>query len=263
MKKITIFLFFILFVSVSVAQVDAVRLNKQYLRHYYTDTRDWITAPIHWKRKDWMRMAAIAGTTTALTALDKPVQEFFQKNQFESVSSLTKYGLEPMGNLYAFAAMGGFLIHGSLSGNDRSRSTGLLAIESYLISGLMVRIPKLAFGRSRPDAWWGPEPNEWKGPVNGKSFPSGHTTSAFAVASVIAWQYRDTPWVPVTAYTLASLAGFSRVYDNRHWLSDVFAGAVFGTVTGRFICKQHQNNKYVIEPVAVDGIPGLKMVYRW
>lgn len=263
MKNLSIILFFILLVSFSDAQVDSVRLNKQYLNHYLTDTRDWFTAPVNWKGNDWLKMAAFTGTTVVLTAIDQSVNDFFLSHQKEVISSVSKYGLEPMGNYYAYAAMAGFLAHGYFSGNDRSRSTGLLAIESYILSGLLVRIPKYAFGRSRPDAWWGPGPNEWKGPVNGKSFPSGHTTSAFAVASVIAYQYKDKPWVPVTAYTLASIAGISRVYDNRHWISDVFAGAVFGTVTGRFICKQHQQSQLMFEPVSLDGISGVKMVYRW
>ena len=263
MKSLSIFIFFFLLVSFSEGQVDSVRLNKKYLTHYYTDTRDWFTSPLEWKGKDWLKMAVIAGTTTALTTLDTPVQQFFLENQSPQVSAVTKYGLKPMGDLYAFAAMGGFLLHGSLAGNDRSRSTGLLAIESYILSRLLVRIPKYVFGRSRPDAWWGPGPGEWKGPINGKSFPSGHTTSAFAVASVIAFQYRGKPWVQVTAYSLASLAGISRLYDNRHWISDVFAGAVFGTITGRFICRQHLQNQFLLEPVSIDGISGVKMVYRW
>jgi hypothetical protein len=263
MKNISIILFFFLLVSFSEAQVDSVRLNKQYLTHYYTDTRDWITAPVKWKGKDWLKLAAFTGTTVTLTAIDQPVNDFFQKHQKEAISSVSKYGFEPLGNIYAYAAMAGFLAHGYFSGNNRSRSTGLLAIESYIVSGLLVRIPKYGFGRSRPDVWWGPGPYEWKGPINGKSFPSGHTTSAFAVASVIAYQYKDKPWVPITAYSLASLAGISRVYDNRHWLSDVFAGAIFGTVTGRFICRQHQHSQFLLEPVSIDGISGVKMVYRW
>ena len=149
MKNISIILFFILLVSFSDAQVDSVRLNKLYFTHYYTDTRDWFTSPLTWKGKDWLKMAAIAGTTTALTALDQPVNDFFQSNQKEGLSSVSKYGLEPMGNYYAYAAMAGFLAHGYYSGDNRSRSTGLLAIESYILSGLLVRIPKYAFGRSR------------------------------------------------------------------------------------------------------------------
>ncbi len=248
---------------VSQAQVDSVRLDKSYLKHYWTNTRDWVTAPVRWQGKDWLNVAAIAGTTLAITAIDQPVNEFFKTHKTDALTSLSTYGLEPLSNYYALAAIAGFMAHGTLAKNSRSRSTALIAMESFVISTLLVKIPKYAAGRIRPNAWWDPGPDEWLGPNNGKSFPSGHTTTAFAVASVIAWQYKDTPWVPATVYSLATMAGLSRVYDNRHWLSDIFGGAVFGIVTGRFICKQHQNSQFLMEPVSLNGISGIKMVYRW
>ena len=64
-------------------------------------------------------------------------------------------------------------------------------------------------------------------------------------------------------YSMAGLVGLSRIYDNRHWASDVFAGALLGTLTGRFICKQHQQEQLSFYPVSVNGIPGFKMVYSW
>ena len=64
------------------------------------------------------------------------------------------------------------------------------------------------------------------------SFPSGHATQAFAVASVIS-AHSDQVWVSVTAYTIAGLVGFARIYHNAHWTSDVTAGALIGTFVGR------------------------------
>ncbi|MCI4348493.1 MAG: phosphatase PAP2 family protein, partial [Thermoplasmata archaeon] len=66
------------------------------------------------------------------------------------------------------------------------------------------------------------------------SFPSGHATQAFAVASVISAS-SDRVWVSVSAYTIAGLVGFARIYHNAHWTSDVTAGAIIGTVVGRGI----------------------------
>lgn len=245
------------------AQVDSLALNKQYFKNYWTDSRDWLTAPVRWDGRDWLKVAGLAGLTATSTLLDGPVNDWMMENRSEGIDKVTRYGLEPLGNYYAAAAMGMFYTYGLLTDNPRSRSTGLLMAESYIISGLMVRIPKYLAGRSRPDAWGKPGPNDWKGPFNGKSFPSGHTTSAFAVASVVAWQYRDTPWVPVAAYSLATLAGLSRIYDNRHWVSDVVAGAIFGTVTGRFICRQNEERQLSLQPTVMGGVSGISMVYRW
>jgi membrane-associated phospholipid phosphatase len=242
---------------------DSAKFAKTVIPDIWTDSRDLVTAPVRWDGKDWMKLVAIGGTTAALTAVDRPVQEFFQKHQTPLLSDVSAYALEPFGNIYSFTTMAGFLAHGFIARSDRSISTGLLALESYLISGLIVRVPKLFAGRVRPDAWWGPTPGEWRGPGKGKSFPSGHTTSAFAVASVIAFRYSGHKWVPVTAYTLAALTGVSRMYDNRHWLSDVFAGAVIGTVTGRFICRQKRNNQLSLQPARIGGLSGLQLVYHW
>ncbi|MCL1821331.1 MAG: phosphatase PAP2 family protein [Prolixibacteraceae bacterium] len=243
------------------AQVDSVKLNRDYVKTYYTDTRDFVTSPIRWQGKEWLKFTAFAGTTAALITIDKPVKKIFDKSHSNFLDNVSKYGFEPMGNYYAGAAIAGFFAYGMFADDSRSRSTALLTAESFIISGVLVRIPKYLAGRPRPDT--SDSPWEWQGPFNGKSFPSGHTTSAFAVASVIAYQYKETLWVPITAYSLATLTGVSRIYDNKHWLSDVFAGAVIGTITGRFICKQHENNHFSIGMNNFNGINGVCLVYKW
>lgn len=245
------------------AQVDSLALNKQYFRNYWTDTRDWMTAPVRWEGRDWLKLAGFAGLTATATLLDGPVNDWVMENRSGGIDKVTKYGLEPLGNYYALAAMGMFYSYGLLADNPRSQSTGLMMAESFVVSGVLVRFPKYLAGRVRPDAWDSRGPHDWQGPFNGTSFPSGHTTSAFAVASVVAWQYRDTPWVPVTAYTLATLAGLSRIYDNRHWVSDVVAGAIFGTVTGRFISRRNEDRQLSLQPTALGGVSGVSVVYRW
>lgn len=264
-SKIFLFVFGIIFLSQTNsvwAQADSVRLNKHYFKGYWTDTRDFVVSPARWQGKDWLKFAAFTGTTATLITIDKPVKKIFDKNHSNLLNNVSKYGFEPMGNYYAGAIIAGFFAHGIFAKNNRSRSTALLAAESFIISGVLVRIPKYLAGRARPDVE-NSSPWDWKGPFNGTSFPSGHTTSAFSVASVIAYQYRDTPWIPITAYTLAALTGVSRIYDNRHWLSDVFAGAIIGTLTGRFICKQHDNQHISLSLTSLNGITGVCLAYKW
>jgi membrane-associated phospholipid phosphatase len=90
---------------------------------------------------------------------------------------------------------------------------------------------KLAFGRARPNQTEDPLSFH---PFQGgyKALPSGHATQAFTVASVIS-AHSDKFWVSASAYTLASLVAFARVYHNDHWTSDVVAGALIGTAVGR------------------------------
>jgi len=105
---------------------------------------------------------------------------------------------------------------------------------SLLASGIITPALKFTIGRARPDAEQGAHSFS---PFQGSaSLPSGHATQAFAVASVIAGHYRSW-WVWTVAYGTAGLVGFSRVYHDVHWTSDVLAGAFIGTAVGWSVVK--------------------------
>jgi membrane-associated phospholipid phosphatase len=91
---------------------------------------------------------------------------------------------------------------------------------------------KLAVGRARPNAAPG-DPDEFRpfGRLD-PSFPSGHVTVAFAAASAIHEESRAR-WVPWVVYPAAAAVGWARVHEDRHWLSDVTAGAALGFWAGR------------------------------
>src|SRR5262249_34550370 len=108
------------------------------------------------------------------------------------------------------------------------------AAMSGILSGGMTDVVKLIVGRARPEQGLGAAHFD---PFGGdKSFPSGHTTMAFAVGSVIA-AHSDQVWVKISAYSLASLVAFARVYHDAHWSSDVAASALLGTVVGETIVR--------------------------
>lgn len=67
--------------------------------------------------------------------------------------------------------------------------------------------------------------------ISGHSFPSGHTMSAFAIASAIIFYSKKT-WVVISILTLASLAGVSRIMLGVHWPADVLVGAALGGLCG-------------------------------
>ncbi len=104
---------------------------------------------------------------------------------------------------------------------------------------------KLAFGRSRPqeagrsdrwDAWRGLQGGNWQ------SFPSGHTTVAFAAATTWALEASPgaRPGVALGAAAFATAAGVARMYFDRHWLTDVLAGAVVGTASAFVVRELHR-----------------------
>jgi len=205
------------------------------------DTVSVLEAPLGWDKEDWTHFgfAAAALAATAML-LDRPMNDAVLRNHHDSWDGTARH-LESLGSTYAIAAAGGFYLTGWLSGNNELRATGTDAISASLITGLLI-VPALKYtaGRARPVQDLGP--NSFK-PFGGKeSFPSGHTTEAFAVASVITAHYPGT-WVQITAYGLASLAGLARLEQNAHWTSDILAGALIGTSVGKAVTRLNQQKR--------------------
>jgi len=79
--------------------------------------------------------------------------------------------------------------------------------------------------------------------ANGKKvyslFPSGHTTVAFAAATVFASEYKDKIFIPVIAYSAATLIGISRITENKHWATDVSTGAAIGYLAGKNVVNNY------------------------
>ena len=122
---------------------------------------------------------------------------------------------------------------------------------------------KVVVGRSRPNADKGS--GDFHPFSSGASFPSGHTTQAFAVASVIAAHY-DEPWVKVSAYGVASLVGFARMYHGQHFLSDVLGGAVIGTVVGHSVVRFNNGKRarrLSMAPLVDGDARGIELAYAF
>jgi len=109
-------------------------------------------------------------------------------------------------------------------GEDRDRRVGQSGVLAFLEAGLVSQVVKNLTGRLRPSA----SPNDagqWNGPSLGQfAFPSGHVTTAAALATVLAAAY---PWGWV-CYAIPPLVGWARMYSNQHWASDVYFGFLVG-----------------------------------
>jgi hypothetical protein len=256
-------LILVLLSNAVLAQIDTVRLNKYYFKKYWTDTKGIVISPTRWQQNDWIKFGAIVTGIGAISLTDQSVADFSQLHKTKTLNTFSEDVLEHFGAEHSFLVLSGILTYGMLSKKEKCVSTALLGLESFLLASMFTRVPKLLIGRQRPDNWEGYGPYTFKGPFQGTSFPSGHTTASFAVASVIATQYRDIKWVPVAAYSVATLAGLSRVYDNRHWLSDVAGGAVVGTIVGNFVSRRVPNSKLNIVPVSSTNFQGINISYIW
>jgi membrane-associated phospholipid phosphatase len=207
------------------------------VKRYGSDAVSMLRAPLHWDERMWRKVAIISAADAAAFAADESIADAVQRNRSHSSDQIAKQ-ITPLGGGRALQLSAATVLLGWATHNTRLRDTGRDAIEaSIFAAGFITPAIKRIAGRSRPNAGEGAYAFD---PLSkNESFPSGHATNAFAVASVFA-AHSDGWVVPAVAYTLATGVAVSRMNDNVHWASDVIAGAAIGTAVGRSIVARHK-----------------------
>jgi hypothetical protein len=206
----------------------------------WCDAKDIFPAPVkRWRLHEWGRFGEGLALVVAMYPLDQEISNAFAKNHSRLAD---KY-------LHAVTHLGGgygqdiviLTIAGGYFGHDqRLLDTGFDALESSVFAaGIVTPAIKTAVGRARPIADLGRHSLHPFDKNLYQSFPSGHSTSAFAIATAIAGHYEDHPSVAAIAYTLATSIAFARVYDRAHFPSDVVAGALIGHTIAKSIVHNH------------------------
>jgi membrane-associated phospholipid phosphatase len=142
---------------------------------------------------------------------------------------------------------GASYIYGRAGRSPASAELGLRTLESIGAAEITGYLIKGVVGRSRPYVTSDTNSHEFHlgdGFRGGDhaSFPSGHASTAFAAASAASqeisylWPHASHLWTPLL-YTTASLTGLARVYEDKHWASDVLAGAALGTIMSTIVVR--------------------------
>lgn len=211
------------------------------------------TKPFHMTKKDWGNFGKFAAVTVALSFADKPIQKEALKlrNRNTGINSISKY-VTNFGGIYEGYTLAALGAYGFIFKNEKMKTTTLLATQAYITAGALESVLKFVSGRTRPSYYppgveakprfLGPFSKTGKD-ANGKtvysSFPSGHTTVAFAAATVFASEYKNKPLIPIIAYSAATLIGVSRITENKHWTTDVFVGAAVGFLAGKNVVNNY------------------------
>jgi hypothetical protein len=232
------------------------------------DAKYILTSPGEWGPTEWLGAALAVGTTLALYEADAHIRESWQKTRSDFGDDL--FGLVGKAGHVGFLApaLGLWYCYGKRDGNVRTQEAARVALESLTVTAGLTAAVKLACHRSRPDTGDGPRSF---GGVGGSldddklSFCSLHSAAAFSVATVLADYYRDQHWTPVLAYGSATLVALSRINDDRHWSSDVFAGAVLGYYTAKKILARRsvQGATVTITPMITEQGWALTAQYRF
>ena len=127
------------------------------------------------------------------------------------------------GPLWTTLVVVGLFTGGRLSSHERFRAMTYDMLDAAIVNGVYTEVLKKTVKRERPNG----EDNQ--------SFPSGHTSNAFTLATVVQRHYGWKIGAP--AYALAGIVGVSRLQQNKHYLSDVVMGGALGYIVGRTIVR--------------------------
>jgi len=224
MKIVTLFLSLCF-----VLNINAQALNDSSIESVKVDT-SFISTKHHSIIKPATIGMAYAGATLfSYRFLDDEVHEIAQRWQNRTVSSISKtYGTLGLGssNVIITAGTG---IAAVITKNKKLEKAAILLTAGHILNSYAIYQLKVSFQRHRPSTGDAYNKFDWReGNKSNTSMASAHTANAFATATAFSIVYGDKKWVPVVAYSAASLVGISRIYDNAHWLSDVMAGAAVG-----------------------------------
>src|ERR1700734_78262 len=196
------------------------------------DTKLYFTAPLRGDEEDWLYFGGALIAIGAAHSFDTRVRDHFATGSNAVLNGgEDKNSLRDAAPTLAIVAGTG-LYAAFIDDRDGYRETWAL-IEAGAFSGATAEVLGYATGRERPDATT--SPNEWgKG---GDSFPSLHTTVAFAVGTVFAESGNDEyRWIRrIIGYGVAGATAYERLNENVHWLSDTVAGAALGIATAKFV----------------------------
>jgi hypothetical protein len=208
-------------------------LEHEFLKNILRDQKTIWTAPLHLERSDakWVVPGGI-GLMALITTDRITGDEIFEANGQVGASRVISYA----GSVYGLGVVAGtFYLVGRATKDDRARETGLLSAEALVDSTITGAALKGITQRARPLE--GRERSEFFD--GGNSFPSGHSTQAWAVATVIANEYKHRRAVQIAAYGIAGAVSVARFTGHKHYLSDVVAGSALGYGIGKFVFNAH------------------------
>jgi membrane-associated phospholipid phosphatase len=207
--------------------------------------------------RDAILAAGFAGLTVAMFPLDKNIARHIrQDSTFNGFTQNSAVGFETISSPGAYVIGGGLYLIGRVAKKPDLADFGWHGTEAVLVANGITGLLKGTLGRARPFVSNDTNPRDFRfgrgfSSSDRQSFPSGHTSTAFAAAAAVTSEVRRLhpkalPIVAPVMYGGATLVGLSRMYHNKHWASDVALGAAVGTFSGLKVVRYshaHPDNK--------------------
>ncbi len=245
--------YFLSFLLISISFLNlATAQNKYNFEQFFDDSKELIKAPSNWNKNDLLTFGTVIGSAFLIMNIDENVRKVALSDRRYYYSLPVEAGRIWGEPYFTGIITGGLVLQSLVSGVKKNRETAFEIAQSFFYTASITAALKLSFGRARPltgkDAFsfkpFQKIRNEFR------SFPSGHTSTAFSLSTVLASRSKET-WQKIMLYFPAFVTAISRIYQNHHWLSDVFIGGCIGYFIGKFVTDLH-NESYeleLIEPV--------------
>jgi len=205
------------------------------LKDVATDVVDLFSRPARWGNVEWGGAAMGAFLVGTCTTFDETVRDNVARSSSEKRVALAEIG-NVLGQIVPGALLGVSTYAVGLACDlPYVRRAGRHLLQSAVYASAVTLTIKSAIGRHRPflnNGQYEFAPFTFRDDFN--AFPSGHSTLVFAIASSLS---ADIDYLPATVvlYGLAGVTAWSRIYDDRHWASDVLMGGIIGTVVGHTV----------------------------
>jgi len=199
-----------------------------------------VSSPARLHGTGFLWLGLVVGTEVALYANDQEIHDAILRNRNAAVmKTVIQVGddVEPIGfmgrtNPYYFGAAAlGYAVRVA-----PLREIPTEILESHFIAGGIRNVAKFVVGRRHPYEDQGPRAFDFG---HGTSFPSGHTSVLFELATITSAHVHFLPY-SVAAYSVASALAVQRISSENHWPSDVFIAAAYGTLTARTVVRLHR-----------------------
>lgn len=233
---------------------------------FLDDGISYFSYPVKMSSNEWILAGSTALGTYGLMYFDNDLMKKLSFNNKETLNGdfwdvPTKYGIVQYMNIGALSVYA----VGLISREDEIRKLGRMIFQSLSYTGISVMAIRIAAGRERPYSGFDPFTfNGFTLDNEIQSFPSGHTTVAFAVSSAIA-EYYNKWWLKIGMYGFASLTAYARIRNKQHWTSDVIFGALLGITGGLHTAAQQKIREGKSEENNFSVIPSfnsISLVYR-
>ena len=188
--------------------------------------------PLHWQGKQWATFGGVVAGTSLLYLVDQPTSEYFVGIREDIPPFIRRYGRDYSSPEYNYMLTGAVYLTGFLTKNKKLRRTGVLLISSATSAGFLQQVLKSAIGRARPETGLSKDTFKplWMGGNGFHAFPSGHTILAFTNAYAIAKQFKNR-WIKAGIYTVGLVPAISRLWEGKHWISDIAFGVALSIFT--------------------------------